>query len=326
MAATPAVEIELPIMRYDITMPLFEGRVAMEGVRFKPVPSQNVMLTADAPALREGNFGLCDLNCGYLLAAIDAGWEIAALPVFSKRKPCYQYIFCRTDRGIDSPKDLEGKKIGTRFYPTALTIWNEGLLEERYGVDHTRLHWLVATPEFFPVRDRGAQIERTLDASKSAAQALIDGDVDAIISDLSDGRMLSTLLGNPKIKRLFPNYIADEERLYQETGIFTPVHVMVMSKRTAREHPELPRRLYDAFERAKEIAYTDIMNERGGFSVVYLRERFEEQTERWGDPWKYGIRANRGTIDTFVRYNLQQGIIRAPLSYEQIFAAGTLDT
>ena len=35
--------------------------------------------------------------------------------------------------------------------------------------------------------------------------------------------------------------------------------------------------------------------------MVYLRERLKEQIERWGDPWKYGIQANKATIDTFMK-------------------------
>src|SRR5579871_2408619 len=326
MAATQELELEFPIMRYDITMPLLEGRIPIEGVKPKPVPSANTMVFRDVPALREGNFGLCDLNLGYLLPAIDAGWEIAALPVFSKRKPSYQYIFCRADQGIESPKDLEGKRVGTRSYPTALTIWNQGLLQDRYGVDHAKLHWVAAVDQFFPIHDDSTQIEYTLDPQKSAADVIIDGDVDAIVTDISDIKVLNTLVEHPKVRRLFPNYIEEDERLYRETGIFTPVHLMVMSAKLDREHPGLGRRLYDAFEQAKQLAHTDILNERGGFAVLYLRERLEEQMAHWGDPWKYGIGANRHTIDTFFRYNLEQGMIRSAASYERVFASSTLDT
>jgi hypothetical protein len=62
------------------------------------------MIFADNPQLREGDFGLCDLNLGYLLPAIDAGWQLIGLPFFSKRKSVYPFIFCRVDSGIDSPK------------------------------------------------------------------------------------------------------------------------------------------------------------------------------------------------------------------------------
>ena len=36
----------------------------------------------------------------------------------------------------------------------------------------------------------------------------------------------------------------------------------------------------------------------------------KEQMATWGDPWKYGIKANQTTIDAFIKYNVEQGMIR----------------
>lgn len=103
MNSSKELEIGFPEMRYDITMPFFEGKVKLDGVALKPTKISS-MIFADNPQLREGDFGLCDLNLGYLLPAIDAGWQLIGLPFFSKRKSVYPFIFCRVDSGIDSPK------------------------------------------------------------------------------------------------------------------------------------------------------------------------------------------------------------------------------
>ncbi len=115
-------------MRYDITLPLLEGRVPIDGVTLNPVKSSS-MINKEDPKLKAGDFGLMDLNIGYFLPAIEAGWEIIGLPVFSKRKPAYQLIFCHADAAIRAPKDLAGKRIGSRTYRTALTVWTRGLLK-----------------------------------------------------------------------------------------------------------------------------------------------------------------------------------------------------
>ena len=321
--ATP-LEIAFPEMRYDITMPLFEGKVKIDGVALKPGKIAS-MVFADNPQLREGDFGLCDLNLGYFLPAIDAGWSLIGLPVFSKRKSVYPFIFCRADRGIHSPKDLEGKRIGTRQYRTAISVWVRGLLKHRHGVDVSKMRWIAQVKEVFANYDRDAKIEY-VDGQKSAVERLLDGEVDAIVTDISDAKLFEVLEKSPKIKRLFPDYVKEDEKLYRETGIYTPVHIIVMSKKLDREHPELAGKLYAAFEQAKKTAYEDILSDRAGFSVVYLREKLKEQFERWGDPWKYGIGANRSTIDAFVRYNYEQGMTRVELSYRDIFAAATLET
>jgi len=324
MSTSQPLEIEFPVMRYDITMPLLEGRITIDGVKLKPVKSSS-MINKEDPKMKAGEFGLCDLNIGYFLPAIEAGWQIIGLPVFSKRKPVYQLIFCHADSAIRSPKDLEGKRIGSRTYRTALTVWARGLLHERYGIDLSKTQWVVQAKEVFPVHDQTLKIDY-VDDSKNVIQRLIGGELDAIITDISDTKLFATLESHPKVKRLFPDYIGEDQRLYEETGIFTPVHMIVMSRKLDREHPDLAAKLYRAFEQAKQIAYDDILSDRGGFSVVYLRERMKEQAETWGDPWKYGIKANQSTIDAFVRYNVAQGMVRSKPSYADMFAASTLDT
>jgi 4,5-dihydroxyphthalate decarboxylase len=311
-------------MRYDITMPLLEGRVTIDGVNLRPVRSSS-MINKEDPKMKAGDFGLCDLNIGYFLPAVEAGWEIIGLPVFSKRKPVYPLIFCRADSGIREPRNLEGKRVGSRTYRTALTVWARGLLRERHSVDLANVQWFVQAREIFPVHDLAAKIEH-VDGTRNMVERLTAGDLDAIITDISDAKLFEVLENHPKVKRLFPDYANEDLRLYRETGIYTPVHMIVMSRKLDRERPELAAKFYAAFERAKIMAYDDILSDRGGFSVVYLRERMKEQIETWGDPWKYGLKENKTTMDTFVKYNVEQGMIRSQPSYSDIFAAGTLDT
>jgi hypothetical protein len=63
-----------------------------------------------------------------------------------------------------------------------------------------------------------------------------------------------------------------------------------------------------------------------GFTLVNLREKMQEQMKSWGDPFKYGMRANKETIDTFNQYNLEQGLVRSAIPLERQFAASTLET
>ncbi len=320
------MELSFPIMRYDHTMPLLEGRVKIDGVELRPVRT-NSMVFNDVPELREGNFGLWDLNMGYVLPAIEAGWELIGLPVFSKRKPVYTFLFCRADAGINTPKDLEGKRIGSNSYPTSITIWLQGLLQHRHGVDISKLQWVTSSPRrVFPLHKAEPKVEAAENPKKSPVTRLLEGEVDAIITDISDGKAFRTLEQDRSIKRLFPNYVEEDLRLYRETGIYTTMHQMVMSKKLDRSNPDLAEKLFTAFEVAKKLAYEDILNDRGGFSVVYLRERLEEQIKEWGDPWKYGVKANQSTIDTYLAYNAEQGITSKKLSPQDFFAAGTLET
>jgi 4,5-dihydroxyphthalate decarboxylase len=319
------MELAFPKMRYDHTMPLLEGRVEIPGVRINPV-STPAMVVDDLPELRTGDFGLCDFNAGYWPSAIEAGWELIGLPLFIKRKPVYQYLFVRTDRGIESPKDLEGKKIGTNFYPTGITILTQGLLQHRHGVDTSKLTWVAnGKSTVFPIHTNIPKVEIAEGERKSPWARLLDGEVDGIISDISDGQAWADLEGSSKVKRLF-DYVEEDRKLYEETGVFTPMHLIVISKKLDRENPGLARKVFDAFVEAKSLAYQDIHNDRGGLSVVYLREHLVEQTRQWGDPMKYGVKDDLANIKSFLRYNYEQGMTSRLWGVEEVFAASTLET
>jgi 4,5-dihydroxyphthalate decarboxylase len=315
------ITLSLSKMRYDITMPIIDGRVGVDGVMFQQ-RADNPMVMGDVPALRTGDFGLWDINLGYWLNGIEAGWDFVTLPLFIKRKSVLQIIWARSD--IKSPKDLNGKRVGSRSYRTSNTIWARGLLAEHYGVDTSSLTWSVQTKEHFP-QHTPAKIEQ-IDPKASLADMLMEGKIDAMITDISDGALWQRLESHPTVHRLIPDYRSEDLRLHREAGIFPVMHLMVMGGPVARQHPDLPRKIYDAFEQAKAMAYQDTLNDRSGLTLVDLREQFVAQQTAWGDPNAYGIKANRRMIDAFVRYNLQEGAIRAPLSDARIFAAGTLDT
>ena len=322
------VELDIPRLRYDLTMPLIEGRVPIDGARLNVSQDRGgTNLTAKSP-MKTGEFGLLEINIGSFLPAIAAGWQFVGLPVFSKRKPVYTYVFVRADAGINEPKDIEGKRVGGARIFSATSIWLRGLLHEHYGVDFSTVTWVGAggRDELFPFYGDTSRMEESPDPKKRPYELLLDDHVDAIMGDISDGQAFDRLEGNPKVKRLFPDYAAEDLKLYRETAIYIPVHMIVMSRKLAAENPDLASSVFNAFETAKQMAYEDILNDRAGFSVVYLRERLKEQMAEWGDPFKYGIAANKRTIDTFVRYNYEQGVVSDPLGYEDLFAAATLDT
>ncbi len=233
---TAPIEIPITPMRFDIMLPLLEGRVEIPGVTLRPEQGPSAMVFADTPAYRTGDFGLADFNLGYLLPAIEAGWQISALPVPSKRKSALQFVWVRSDRGIDKPADLDGKLVATSTYSTAVTIFVRGFLQHRYGVDTSSLRWLVNRVDFFPLHDEAARIE-VASSPQNPVDRLAAGEVDAIIADVSDGKAWDGLVSNPDIKLLFPNYMKEDFAIYRESNIYPPTHMIVMSKTLDEAHP-----------------------------------------------------------------------------------------
>jgi 4,5-dihydroxyphthalate decarboxylase len=42
-----------------------------------------------------------------------------------------------------------------------------------------------------------------------------------------------------------------------------------------------------------------------------------------GDPWPYGFEANRSTVEVFIRYLREQGLVHTELAPEDLFVAST---
>jgi 4,5-dihydroxyphthalate decarboxylase len=65
----------------------------------------------------------------------------AAIPVFLSRAFRHSAIFVR--RGIASPADLAGKRVGTPEYFTTMLVWMRGLLSDEYGIKPSDLRWRI---------------------------------------------------------------------------------------------------------------------------------------------------------------------------------------
>ncbi len=118
----------VPHYRVDQIQPLLQGRVKIEGVEFiRDDPMVNAGFYENA-RFKDGDFGLLDIMWGETVPAIGAGWDLVLLPVVTKRKPVYDYLWVRADRGINGAKDLEGHTIATTGYGSAITIFTRGFL------------------------------------------------------------------------------------------------------------------------------------------------------------------------------------------------------
>jgi hypothetical protein len=319
------LEIQIPWLRYDITLPLIEGRVPIEGVTLVPnrAAPNGTVFGQDSP-LKTGDFGLVDLNMANWIPAIEAGWEFVGLPVFPKRKHLYTYLFCRTDAGIATVKDLEGKRVLSSITSSAVGIWWQYLLEKRHGVDLSRVTW-VSPREQWPIHGWRWKME-PLAGRKSPVEVLIDGDAQAIMVDISDRKLSQSLENDSRIKRLFPDYLGEAKRFHEEMGTLTPVHMIVMSRKLDRDHPELAGKLVAAFDQAKQLGYGDILDDRSGLGLIDLRERFLAQQGTWGDLFPHGLAANRRALDTFIAHCREHGIVKSDIGYEKLLAASTLAT
>src|SRR5580692_3843652 len=110
---------------YDRIEPIQQGEVKVEGCDIIPVRMKSEMIFTRSLGREE--FDITELSASsYLMQLGQRTSAFIAIPAFVSRAFRHRSIFIRSDRGIVSPKDLEGKRVGVPEYQTTVALWLRG--------------------------------------------------------------------------------------------------------------------------------------------------------------------------------------------------------
>jgi len=302
---------------YEIVRPLIEGTVQPDGIELTVLTD----MTSDIRhwrMIREREFDIAELSMSNYLAAKFRGQSFIAIPVFLHRRFRHGFTFINTSKGIHKPTDLIGKKVGLRNFSATSNLWIRGILEHEFQVPHKKVHWYKQDEEEVEIvlpKDLSLQ---KIAPGKSVERMIVEGELDALIHP----ELITPILDrDPRVGRLFPNYKELEIAYYHRTGIFPIMHTTAIKQEVVERHPWVPANLFQAFEKAKEIAYKRMENPRR-VALAWFRHALEEQEEILGrDPWVYGLgAANRKNLETLMQYSQEQGFIGGKMALEDLFA------
>jgi 4,5-dihydroxyphthalate decarboxylase len=255
--------------------------------------------------------------------AVRGDCPMVAIPVFPSRVFRHGYIAI-DKRQVSEPKDLAGKRIGVPLYAMTAAIFIRGLLQHDHGVDFSGVTWVEGgmndtkphgAPSTIPlVRD----VKLELHSSKTSLNDRLEsGDVAAVIGSALP-RSVKT---NPNVRRLFPDYRAREIDYYRRTKIFPVMHLVVLRRDFYEKHPFVATSLFNACCDAKAIAHRK-MRDLGTlrYMLPWMASELEEIDDVFGgDPWPYGIDANRPSLEALVQYLADQALIEKPVPVESLF-------
>ncbi len=340
MTATPPTVLRASCGSFSRTLPLLDGRVALGGgfvLDFVPDPFPPTGLLEDYQAHRnllmeDRAFDVSEMGLAPLVAARSRGLDLVAIPVFHYRRFRHSAIVCRTSSRIARPEDLAGKRVGLRRFSLSAGIWGRGLLQHDYGVPLDQIRWVVQhqislRPE---IKDR---LDVTLvSADEPLERMLLRGELDATIEAFAIGPLRE---GSPEVHSLFADPSAAEIDYYRRTAIFPIMHTIVMGRPLIERHPELPALIHAAFVKAKSVAGTGTVRptryvlaeeEREWLEGLSAADRtaFIGDAAKPRDPWKYSLRDDRKTVETFLDYAFEQGITNRRFKVEEAFAPTTL--
>jgi 4,5-dihydroxyphthalate decarboxylase len=327
------LELSLGTWDHDRVMALHDGRVPVSGVTLNCEVHPTAKLFPWA--VQEARFDITEMSVSsYILQLSRGGSDYTAIPAFVSRAFRHSGFFARAGSGIQSPADFAGRRIGVPEYQMTAALWMRGILADEYGVDNESIHWRTGALDEGVRRERlelalppGMKVEPIAEG-ETLQDLLLAGEIDGLLAPKPPKAFLE---GSTDLVRLFPDFETAERDYHRKTGFFPIMHLIGLRKTIAEANPTLPRLLYDAFVKARDIAMARLravwLGNANRLSLPWLGAAMERTLATLGpDYWSYGFSANRSEIDAISRYSVQQHLAAARVAPEALFHPSVLET
>lgn len=317
------LRLSIAFWDYDRVRPLIDRTIEPEGIELHPIisrPSETFFRM-----LRRQEFDVSELSLSnYTMLRARGDDSFMAIPVFPSRLFRHSCIYVNANAGIHEPRDLIGRRIGVPEYSMTAAVFARGLLRHEYGVTPETIDWFSGTQDGLQRPSRidfdlpGIRLTR-MPLAQDMGPMLESGELDAIISPNAPKALGR---GDGGVRRLFPDYREVEREYFARTGIFPIMHTIVLRKDIYENHPWAAPRLFDAFVRAKEWAYRQLMETDAlKLTLPWVVAETEETRRLMGDDfWPYGIEPNRASLEALPQYLYEQHLAPRVPAVEELFA------
>ena len=307
--ANPKLRLGFREPEVDTNRPFVDGSVQVEGFDLE-ISDFHGPETIDA---WDASFG------GLMRTKSKGDHPYVSIPAYPNRKFRLAYIFVNNAAGIDTPKDLEGKRV---FVSSTAGVWARGALQDHYGVDLARIRWCMPGPEaasWAPDVEveplphiLGPQPGEPLD------EMLLGGEVDAVIEP---NVLPSISRRDPRVRRLFRDYKNEELNYYKATGIFPISHMVTLKQDFVDQHPTAPIELLKAYRRARDVALDRLYGADPEVLITsWVAAAIDEQRAVMGENyWSYNVQDNVRSLETMMTFAHQFGLTSEKLDYESFF-------
>jgi len=324
------LQLSIAIGDYDRNRPLIDGAAQIDGV--DPVIMTLTPEEMFFRAMRHEAFDVCELSLSsFVLRTARGDCPYVGIPAFLSRAFRHTSMIARTDRGIEKPQDLKGKRVGIPEWQLTANVWARALLEEDYGVKMSDIRWVrggleeagrkekvtIAAPAGVAIEDIGP--DQTLNAM------LMAGEIDAFMGPRAPSSFTPS---NPHLRWVIADPTRAAMEYYKRTRIFPIMHIVGLRRSIADAHPWLPMALLKAFERSKQLALQGLADTSATkVTLPFIEEQLRGTHSFMGDDfWSYGVPANRHVLESFVRHHHAQGISSRVVEVDELFHPGTLES
>jgi 4,5-dihydroxyphthalate decarboxylase len=292
--------LKIAIGGYGHTAAIKKGAIPIDGVDADFVEVVPI-IQAFRRMVRDLEFDICEMAPTTYMIARARGAPYIALPIFVMRRFHHGGFVVRPDAGIRVPKDLEGKKVGVRAYSVTTGVWTRGIFVNEYGLDSSRVTWVVDDEEHVTTLELPPNVVHALEG-KTLQSMMASGEIEAGFTGPAGVGRAGPPIGNWDMNA--------------PTGIY-PIHGLIVVKdEHITRHSWLARSLMNAFVAAKRPYLDELKLGRGDAPED---KRYRGFFSLMNDPLPYGMAANGPSIEALVTYALQQGLIPSRPKLDRIF-------
>ena len=303
--------LKTAVGNYGHTTPLKDGTVTskmfdMEHIEVSPVTSIFRRM------VRGLEFDVAEMALSTYLCARAHGKAFTGIPIFLTRAFYHGGLVYNTRSGIQSPKDLEGKRVGLRSYTLTPGVWTRGILQTEYGVDLDAVTWVLSGDEH--VAEFVAPPNVVSSPNTDLGQMLLSSEIDAAIG--------AGPVDSPDIQPLFMEPEEADAAWHRKTGVYPISHMLVVKDSALASNQGLAEELFGVFKTAK-APYLKRLRSRDASSTA--DQALLKMADVVGDdPIPYGFESSLKTLETFIGFNVEQRVIPEKVDPEELFPASTL--
>ncbi len=309
---TKTLTLKASFGNYAHTKALREGAVTPQGIVLDHIDVSPITAVFRRMA-RNVEFDIAEMAITTWLTAKAYDRPFTAIPVFPVREYWHGQLYINTKQAT-SAKDLEGKKVGVRAYTVTGGVWARGILAHEHGVDLDKITWVLADEEHVNEFHKDYPKNVIYQQGANLAEMLASGE---IAGALSPGKVES-----PDVKQLIPDASAVEVQRHKE-GWFPVNHTIVIKNELLQSEPWVAEAVFNAFKASKEAFIARI---KAGQDLSDSDKNALVRAEiNGGDPYPYGIDANRKMIETIIQYAHEQHILPRSMSPEEVFTPNAVN-
>ena len=286
---SPPVRLHSLLGSHAGTEALKAGRVSSPLVAFE-YADVKVVNTQFKAMMRDLEFDFGEVAVATYLQGHEFGKPYVLLPATIVGRNQHHTIFYNADRGSLAPRELSGKRVGVRAYTQTTGVWVRGVLAEDYGVDLESVTWVTFEEPHLAEYRNPANVERAAEG-KDLKQMLLAGEIAAAI--------LGDVAEQGPLKHLIPDHAAAGQRWARTHGGVPINHMAVIRQSMAESRPEVVREVYRVLEESRVAAALPAGAD---------------------DPLRFGVRANRQSLEQMVAYACGQGLISRRPTADELFA------